>query len=249
MTLLYSMKVVISKKTHNRHLYKGEGDLHTKEGILLESDLLSGQSLILNNKEKEYLVFNAQNQDNLAKIKRGPQIITPKDLGYIISRTFTGKHSKIVEAGGGSGAATLFFANIAKEVHTYEIREDHTEIIQKNLSMFNIDNVILQTGDLADYIEEEKDIDLLFLDMPEPVPVLSKNISGLGSGKFVCCYLPSISQIQELTDYIKENPNTYYIEEISETQVREWKVWDRIARPMHRKDNDFTAFLVFLRKL
>ena len=243
------MKVVISKKTHNRHLYKGEGDFHTKEGIIFEPQFEGNPSSVLNNKEREHIIFDAQNMDKLAKIKRGPQIITPKDLGYIISRTFTGKNSKIVEAGGGSGAATLFFANIAKVVHTYEIREDHTEIIQKNLDMFNIDNVTLQTGDLSEHIEDEKDIDLLFLDMPEPVPVLEKDIAGLSSGKFICCYLPSISQIQELTDFVKENSHKYYLEEICETQLREWKVWDRVARPMHRKDNDFTAFLVFLRKL
>jgi tRNA (adenine57-N1/adenine58-N1)-methyltransferase len=242
------MKVLINKKSQNRHIWKGLGDLHTKEGILSEGDLSSSKSLILNNKDKEYTLFEAQKIDLMGKIKRGPQIITPKDLGYIISRTYVGKHSKIVEAGGGSGAATLFFANIAKLVHTYEIREDHTKIIQENLNTFEVDNVVLSTGDLAEHIESEKDIDLLFLDMPEPTTVLKKNISGLSSGKFVCCYLPSISQIQELTEFVKEN-GSYYLEEISEVQIREWKVWDRISRPLHRKENDFTAFLVFLRKL
>lgn len=242
------MKVLINKKTQNRHLWKELGDMHTKEGILSEKDMLSGKSTIVNNNGKEYTVFNAQTIDKVAKIKRGPQIITPKDLGYIISRTYTGKNSKIVEAGGGSGAATLFFANIAKVVHTYEIREEHTEIIQKNLEMFKVDNVVLQTGDLADHIEEEENIDLLFLDMPEPVNVLKKTVKGLESGKFVCCYLPSISQIQELTEFVKES-ESYYLEEISEVQIREWKVWERISRPLHRKENDFTAFLVFLRKL
>jgi tRNA (adenine57-N1/adenine58-N1)-methyltransferase len=242
------MKVLINKKTQNRHLWKGIDDLHTKEGILSKVDLDTGNSVVLNNNGKEYTVFDAQKIDLVAKIKRGPQIITPKDLGYIISRTYVGKNSKIVEAGGGSGAATLFFANIAKLVHTYEIREEHTEIIQKNLDMFEVDNVKLSTGDLTEHIESEEDIDLLFLDMPEPVSVLEKNIKGLGSGKFICCYLPSISQIQELTMFVKDNPS-YYVEEISEVQIREWKVWDRISRPLHRKENDFTAFLVFLRKL
>ena len=67
------MKVVISKKTHNRHLYKGEGDFHTKEGIIYESQFKDNSSSILNNKEREHVVFDAQNQDKLAKIKRGPQ--------------------------------------------------------------------------------------------------------------------------------------------------------------------------------
>lgn len=242
------MKVIISKKTQNRNIWNNTGDLHTKEGILKEEDILSDNITIINNKEREHIKFDAQKIDKVAKYKRGPQIITPKDLGYIISRTFTGKNDKIVEAGGGSGAATCFFANIVKKVHTYEIREDHIPIIEKNLKLQNVDNVELKCGDLVDFIEDEENIELLFLDMPNPNPILEKNIKGLSSGKFIVCYLPSISQIQELTELIKEKEE-YYLEEISEVSIREWKVWDKISRPMHRKEIDHTAFLVFIRKL
>jgi len=241
------MKVLISKKTGNYYYYNEKGEYHCKEGFLTEEELKSGKSILKNSKGREFLIFDSNKHDEFQKIKRGPQIITEKDLGYIIARSGIDKTSKIVEAGGGSGGATTFFGRIANKVHTYEIREDHCKIIEININKFKLDNIKLTNGDLADYIETESDIDLLFLDMPEPNTILKKDLSALKSGKYAICYVPSISQIQEITKLIAETPSLY-LEEITEVQLRHWRVWEKISRPEFRKDSDHTAFLVFLRK-
>ena len=61
----------------------------------------------------------------LKKLKRGgPAVTIPKDAGMIIGYTGIGKNSRIVELGSGSGFMTVQFANIAKEVVSYEKRKE-----------------------------------------------------------------------------------------------------------------------------
>jgi tRNA (adenine57-N1/adenine58-N1)-methyltransferase len=241
-------KVLIDKKRANKHLWKGKGDFHCKQGVISESDLLSEKTLLKTHTEQEFYSFPAHLPDKREKIKRGPQIITAKDIGYVITRAGITKEDIIVEAGGGSGSATSFFASICKEVHTYELREDHCEIITKNLNFLNHTNVLLQHGNLKDEIKHEKNYDLLFLDLPEPVQILQEDLSGLKTGKYIVCYLPSVYQIQELVSYIYTRADLY-LEEVSETMVREWRVKENLARPQNRKEIDFTAFLIFIRKI
>jgi tRNA (adenine57-N1/adenine58-N1)-methyltransferase len=244
------MKVLISKKTGNYYYYNGIGDYHCKEGFVTEEQLNSGKNLVINSKEREFLIFESNKHDEFQKIKRGPQIITEKDLGYIIARSGIDKTSSIVEAGGGSGGATTFFGRICDKVHTYEIREDHGKIIEANLKKFGLENVELTIGDLVEHIEtiEKDSLDLLFLDMPEPTIVLEKNLDALKSGRYVICYLPNVSQMIEVTKLLAEKQNLY-LEEVTEVQTRHWKVWERVSRPSFRSEQDFTAFLMFLRKI
>jgi len=242
------IKILISKKTGKTYYSDILKDFHCKEGFIKKEDLSSNERIIYSNINREFLMFEASNYDYALKIKRGPQIILPKDLGYIISRTRVNKEFKIVEAGGGSGGATSFFAGIAKKVHTYEIIKENYELIKKNLEYLKIKNVKLTKGDLTEHIEKEKDIDLLFLDMPDPKIILEKNLSGIKNGHYIVCYLPSISQISDLVNFI-ESVEYLYFEEISEIILRHWKINSRISRPEHRKEIDHTAFLVFIRKI
>jgi len=243
------MKVLISKKTGIFYYYGAKDDFHSKEGTILKEELNSDKNLVVSNLGREFLIFNSNNYDKKQKIKRGPQIILAKDLGYIISRTAMTKKSFIVEAGGGSGAATIFFSQIVDKVHTYEIVEDHYKLIEKNLKYMEVENVKVIHGDLAEYIEKEKEIDLLFLDMPEPISILQKDLSGVKTGSYIVCYVPSISQIQLISEFVSKHENQFYLEEVTEVILRHWKISGKISRPEHRKEIDHTAFLVFIRKI
>lgn len=241
------MKVLVNKKTGHIYYYKGPGDYHCKEGIIKEEDI-NTKNLVISTLRKEFYVFEANKFDYYNKIKRGPQILIPKDIGYIIARTGIDKNSVVVEAGGGSGGITSYFSRICKEVHTYELEEANCKIIEKNIEYLGLDNVNLINGNLKDYIVKEENVDLLFLDMPNPIEVLEENVRCVKLGCYIVCYLPSISQISELDKWIYENiSDSLYIEEISEVSVRNWKVKGFISRPEHKKEIDHTAFLVFIR--
>ncbi len=245
------MKILISKKTGIYYYYKeGSGDYHCKEGFLKAEDIISGENIIVSNNKGEFFVFDANIYDKRQKIKRGPQIINPKDLGYIAARTGMNKKTMLIEAGGGSGAATLFFSGICSKVLCYEIKEDHCKIIRKNLELFEIDNVDLINGDLSENIENiSEQADIVFLDMPDPAIVLEKNLKCLKKGGFIVCYIPSIGQIMEISKLVCDDSNKYYFEEVSEVILRNWKVKGRVSRPEHKKETDHTAFLVFIRKV
>ena len=244
------MKVLISKKTGNTYYTQGKEDYHCKEGIISKEDMDSGESIVYSHLGKEFLVFNGTNYDIAQKYKRGPQLVNPKDLGYILSRTFVDKESSVLEAGGGSGAATCFFAKLLNKVYSFEEKEENIKIINKNLALQNVENVELKQGDINQHIEEfEKNtLDLVFLDLPNPQQILEKNLDCLKNGHYIVCYLPSITQILDVVEIIKDREE-YYLEEVSEIIKREWKTWGRVARPLHRKENDHTAFLMFIRKI
>jgi tRNA (adenine57-N1/adenine58-N1)-methyltransferase len=244
-------KILIDLKEDEKYVWKGKGDFHTKDGFIKEADIIEGKNPLITSKGAQFLCFEAQHYDRAQAIRRGPQIIIPKDLGYICSRSGLTRNSVVLEAGGGSGGATLFFAQLVKEVTTYEIRADHCEIIEKNLKPYELTNLTLINKDLAEDVAnlEKNKYDLLLLDMPEPAKVLEKDLSCLKSGAFIICYIPSITQIQTITNYCEANETKLYIDEITEVGLRHWKVSGQIARPEHRKINDHTAFLVILRKL
>jgi tRNA (adenine57-N1/adenine58-N1)-methyltransferase catalytic subunit len=248
------MLILISKKTNNFYYIKNEEqDFHCKEGFI-KTEHLKDEKLekVKSNTGIEFYKFNSNNYDLHKKIKRGPQIITIKDLGYIIARCGINKNSTILEAGGGSGSGTIFFSNICKEIKTYEIREENFKLIKKNIEKFNpeIKNCEIILGDLLEKIEEEKNnYDILFLDMPSSHLILEKNLNGVvKKGGFICLYLPSIFQIETLYKTIENNDN-YFIEEISETILRKWKIKHKISHPENKKEIDHTAFLVFIRKV
>ena len=143
-------KILIHK---GRKFFWKEGDLHTEFGVVKEEEIKS-KKIANSNKDNEFLIIEASFQDNLEKMKRGPQTMSPKDIGEIITRTGMNKNSKVLEIGSGSGALTMYMARIAKEIISYDIREDHTKIVKRNLKDFEIENVKLITQDASTEIEE-----------------------------------------------------------------------------------------------
>ena len=245
------MRVLISLKGGNVYYFGNDGDFHCKEGVVKKAEfekLGNSGGIVSTHIGRELLCFPANLYDKTKRIKRGAQIITPKDLGYVVARGGIGKNSVIVEAGGGSGGATLFFSRICKEVRTYEIREDYCDIINRNIEINDCSNVKLINLDLVRGIHKEREFDMLFLDLPNPHMILEKNLSGLKSGNYVVCYVPSVTQIIDIANCVEERDDLY-LEEISEIILRNWKVLGKIARPNFRKEMDHTAFLVFIRKI
>jgi tRNA (adenine57-N1/adenine58-N1)-methyltransferase catalytic subunit len=139
--------------------------------------------------------------DFFDKLKRGPQIITLKDLGAIAAHCGLSPGQRIVEGGGGTGAASTFYASlVGKEgkLFTYEIREDFLELVKINLERAGLsERVELKKADIYEGISEEG-VDAVLLDVPEPWRVLSHAHSALKPGGYLACYIPTTGQMERL---------------------------------------------------
>ena len=224
--------------------YWKEGDLHTEFGLITEKDIET-KSKVQTHKGKDFIVFPASFLDNLEKIKRGPQIMTPKDIGEIIVRTGMNKDSKVLEIGAGSGALTSFMARIVKQVVSYEIRKDHVKIVEKNLKDLEINNVKLVNQDASEKITE-KNFDIATIDVMEPWTVIHNVEKSLKQGGYIVSYSPSIPQIEMLIKEVKENKNLRVLKTL-ETIERPWDFKGKVIHPEF-KISGHTAFLTFIRK-
>src|SRR3989344_2103403 len=176
----------------NEFLWK-QGDLHTNYGLVKEDEVKKNNPK--SNTGKEFLAFDASFTDLLRYINRGPATITPKDAAYIVYYTGINKSSKVVDAGAGCGILTASLARISNEVTSYELNPEFLKVAKKNMEFLGIDNVNLKNNDIYEGIEQ-KDLDLITLDLSEPWKVFKFSDSLKQSGWLVT-YLQTIVQVMQ----------------------------------------------------
>jgi tRNA (adenine57-N1/adenine58-N1)-methyltransferase len=180
----------------------------------------------------------------LKGMKRGPAVIIPKDIGMVISYTGIGKGSKVLEAGAGSGFATILLGNIAKSVVSYERNADFFELASKNVEKGGLKNIKLKNADILDGIAE-KGLDLILLDMPDSEKAVEIAHTALAEGGFLVGFLPNIEQAKEF--HLKCESTGFSEVFMIESIVREYDVREYGVRPKH-VGLMHTAYLVFARK-
>lgn len=223
--------------------YWTEGDLHTNYGVVKEKDIENCKNIVKSHTGKEFLVFDANLIDQLEKIKRGPAVMTKKDIGIILSNTGISKDSIVLDAGTGCGVTASFLARFVKKVITYESNKDFFNLAKKNFEFLDVRNVEQKNFDVYEGISE-KNLDLIVFDLTEPWKALKHAYKSLKSGCFLVAYLPTITQVVDLIGK-SEGFLHYKTVEILE---REWHVEGLKVRPKSQMIGH-TGFLVFLRKI
>ncbi len=178
------------------------------------------------------------------KLKRGPQVITPKDIGIIISYTGIGKDSFCVDAGTGSGWLAVSLARVSKKVVSYELREDFKKIAEKNKIIANVDNLEIKLSDVLKGIKE-KDVDLITLDLPNSEKAVKYANKSLKEGGYLVGYLPNTEQVKRFMMKMEHYNFTDML--TIEVIVRDILVRKEGVRPS-TKGIWHTAYLVFGRK-
>tara|TARA_Y100000310_G_scaffold345242_1_gene463048 strand:+ start:412 stop:1110 length:699 start_codon:yes stop_codon:yes gene_type:complete len=222
-----------------KKIYWKDGDLHSSDGVVKAADLESDKNEVLSHSGKKFKVYNANFVDQLKKIKRGPATFVMKDLGYFLVHSSVDKNSLVVDAGSGCGVVAATLARYAKKVVSYDRREDHLKIAKKNIEYLGLDNVEFKLGDVTENIEE-KDVDVLTLDLPEPWRV---SLDCMKNGGSVLVYLPTIVQVQEFCQ-----KTDAYVDKVVELIEREWHVEGKRVRPKSQMIAH-TAFLIVCRKV
>ena len=241
-------KMLINKQGKKFLVRNPDEDLHTQYGFFKKDDLKKAKSgsKVLSNTKNEFIIFDSYFTDLYRKIRRSAQIIPLKDVGLIVAETGVNNKSKIIDAGSGSGALACFLANLVKEVVTYEIRDDFIKIVKDNIDFLNLKNVKIKKKDIYSGIDE-KNADLVVLDLPEPWKALKSAEKALKAGAFLVSYSPTIPQVMDFVSKVRENKHFTYIK-TSEIIEREWEIEGRKVRPRSQAIGH-SGFISFVRKI
>ena len=178
--------------------------------------------------------------DFVLKMKRGAQVVYPKDIGLILVYADIHPAATVLEAGTGSASLTLALARAVGEsgrLISYEVREDHHAQGVANLNSWYEGlggiplNVELRLGDVFEGIDDVT-FDRMVFDLPEPWRAVGTTTTALAAGGVVCCYLPTIPQVQQTVEALRAAG--FGMIETFEGLVRTWNVEGQSVRPDHR---------------
>lgn len=198
------------------------------------------------------LLIRPRLADFILKMKRGAQVVYPKDLGPILVYADIAPGMTVLEAGTGSGALTLGLARAVGptgRVVTVERRDDHAAHARKSLERWFgalPANVDLRNGDVVDVVAEMAP-ERIVLDLPEPWAVLERAAAHQPDGGILCAYLPTVPQVQTTVERARDLGRFTEIE-VKEFLMRDWNVSGRSVRPEHSMVGH-TGFLIFMRKV
>ena len=175
--------------------------------------------------------------DYILEMPRASQVIYPKDLGAILLYADIFPGASVLEAGLGSGGLTSALLRAVGEsgrVTTYEIREDMVARGRRNIASLVGDapNHTLKLGNIYEKIDE-RDVDRLVLDVPEPWQVVPLAAGALAPGGVFLSFLPTVLQVHQLVQALEED-GRYQLVETFELLQRPWHIAERSARPDHR---------------
>ena len=223
------------------------------KGNIAHSDLIGVEdgSWVTSSTGSQLLLLRPRLADYILKMKRGAQVVYPKDLGPIMIFGDIAPGLTVLEAGTGSGALALGLTRAVGpngRVVSVEIRDDHAAHARKTLERWFgavPDNLTLLIGDVAEEVEPVRP-DRIVLDLPEPEPVLEKASEHQANGGVFTAYLPTVPQVQSLVERARALGCWAEIE-VKEFLFRDWNVTGRSVRPKHEMIGH-TGFLVFMRK-
>ena len=222
---------------------------HTHAGIL-DHDAIIGQdegTSVVGSTGRAFLVLRPTLADVVLKMPRGAQVIYPKDLGAILVAADIGPGQRVLEAGVGSGALSMTLLRAGASVVGYEIRYDFALHARQNVEAMLGEDVDyrVEIRDVTEAIDE-RGLDRILLDMPEPWRVLPQAALALRPGGILLAYLPTINQTAELRRALDDAP--FGLAETMELLRRTWHVEARSVRPDHRMVGH-TGFLTTARRL
>jgi tRNA (adenine57-N1/adenine58-N1)-methyltransferase len=225
----------------------------THRGNILHDDIIGKPdgSRVWTARGVEYRVFRPTFNQYILNLKRHAQIIYPKDIGPILLWADIFPGATVLEAGIGWGALSIKLLEAigpAGSLISYEVRKDFAESGKKTVTRFlgECPNLEIKLRDIYLGIEE-KDVDRIVLDLPEPWHVVPHAQEALVPGGILLSYLPSTLQVKQMVDAIGVQGG-FTEPEVFEVILRPWHVKGQSVRPVQWMFSH-SAFLVVSRKI
>ncbi len=241
---------------------KANSSFSFTRGTISHDDIIGLEegSTVKSSLGEKLVVLRPTLAEYISKMRKGSQIIYPKDIAAILMLGDIFPGAKVLEAGTGSGALTMALLRaVGKDglVVSYERRKEFSAIAKSNIKAFfdevepggkeGSGKLELKEGDVYDGIEE-KDLDRIILDLPEPWRVLEHIEKSLRNGGILLCYNPTVLQIYKLSRRIElRYERSFRVMGIYEVGMREWEIKGRSMRPEH-KMIAHTGFIFVARK-
>ena len=230
----------------------------THRGDIMHDEIIGKPdgSVIANQSGVEYLAFRPLLTDFVLSMPRGAAIVYPKDAASIVTMGDIFPGAKVVEAGVGSGALSMYLLRaIGSDGHltSFERREEFAEIAQANVSThfgMRPSNWDVRIGslevELANHVEPGS-IDRVVLDMLAPWECIEQVSTALAPGGVLICYVATVTQLSRAAEDIRSSEQ-YAEPEAFESLVRGWHLQGLAVRPEHRMGGH-TGFLLTARRL
>jgi tRNA (adenine57-N1/adenine58-N1)-methyltransferase len=236
----YGDKVVVLDAKGRRYLatLKEGGQFHTHAGFFAHAELIGQPEgiVVKANRGAPYTVLRPTLEDFVVEMPRGAQVIYPKDLGAILMLADIGPGVRVLESGVGSGALSMTMLRAGADIVGYELREDFANRARSNVRSFlgaaALDRFRVEVRDCYEGIDE-RDVDRVLLDLPEPWRVVGHAEGALRPGGILLAYTPSIVQASQLRDALARSP-AWLAERTLEVLHRTWHVEGQAVRPDHR---------------
>jgi tRNA (adenine57-N1/adenine58-N1)-methyltransferase len=232
---------------------QGGGTYHTHSGTL-SHDALIGRpegTRVATAGGMVLTAFRPRFADYALKMKRGAQVIYPKDLGPILTYADIYPGARTLEAGTGSGAMTIALCRAvgdAGRVVSYDVREEHHDQAVRNIEGFfgKLPEALdLRLAPVDDVARTGERFDRCVLDLPSPWEALDALAAVVEPGGVLCAYMPTTPQMQQL---VLALPAQGFLPiETFEVLRRGWHVTERSVRPDHRMVGH-TGFLTIARR-
>tara|TARA_Y100001949_G_scaffold1064_1_gene942 strand:+ start:8783 stop:9562 length:780 start_codon:yes stop_codon:yes gene_type:complete len=245
-------ELIIVKTDNNKYLAVVDitKEFITNEGKFHFKDITSIPSILKSSTGQEFKIYRPTFKEFILNMKRGPQIIYPKDISQIVIESNISSSSKVLEIGTGSGALTLYLVSILNEkgsLTTVDISKTNQrrakKTIERYLSTKEINeeyNLKFINQDLNDFnfSEISNEIDTVITDVPEPWIFFDNN--KINTDIVWVSYLPSITQVIKTKECLESN--NFENIEVKEVILRDWYLNKKIARP----DNKLISHTGFL---
>ena len=236
-----------------------EGGLFgTHRGDIRHDDVVGKPegSVIANQFGIEYLALRPLLTDFVMSMPRGAAIIYPKDSAQIIVEGDIFPGAKVVEAGVGSGALSLYLLRAigpTGRLDSFERREEFAEIAKANVITHtgrDPENWNIHIGDLQDHLPRvvaQGDADRVVLDMLAPWECIEEVAEALIPGGLVLGYVATVTQLSRFLEALRASGH-FAEPQAWESMVRGWHLEGLAVRPEHRMIGH-TGFLVTARRI
>lgn len=206
---------------------------------------------IVTNRGHRLMAVRPTLSDLTLRMPRIATVMYPKDLGAMLVYADVFGGARVLEAGAGSGAATMFLLRAVGEsgrVFAYDLRQDMIDRTLSNAAGYfeRWDNLEIKIGDVYEGFAE-RDLDRIILDLPEPWRVVPHAAAALVPGGVLFALAPTVPQVDDLVRALRAD-GAFGMIETMEIMMRQWNVSGRSVRPSHRMIGH-TAFIITARRV